>query len=142
MTDLKKEPLSDGDTVEIEGDDSPYPRYEKLCVFCFENTEKFGSGVFMNRQTVISRLRTLKQEDSVKADRERIKKDDRSALGFEIHINSIEVLGHLLPKICLLVINKKKLDCNVDIKLDYRPLSLRNPRERARALYKNQLTVS
>ena len=49
---------------------------------------------------------------------------------FEIHINSIEVLSSPAENMPI-VINKKKLDCNVDIKLDYRPLSLRNPHERA-----------
>lgn len=56
--------------------------------------------------------------------------DERSKLGFELHILGVEILSKP-AEISPIVINKKKLDCNIDVNLDNRPISLRNPNERA-----------
>ena len=56
--------------------------------------------------------------------------DERSKLGFELHILDVEVLSKP-AEASPIVLNKKKLDCNIDVNLDFRPVSLRNPNERA-----------
>ncbi|MDF2987150.1 MAG: aspartate--tRNA(Asn) ligase [Eubacterium sp.] len=56
--------------------------------------------------------------------------DRRVMNGAEIHIINIEVLSTPADSLPV-VINKKKLDISLDTNLTYRPVSLRNPSERA-----------
>lgn len=56
--------------------------------------------------------------------------DSRVTNGVEIHIIGIEVLSKPAESLPI-VINKKKLDISLDTNLTYRPISLRNPYERA-----------
>ena len=56
--------------------------------------------------------------------------DPRVANGAEIHIDNIEILSKPVEKLPV-VINKKRLDVSLDTNLTYRPISLRNPYERA-----------
>lgn len=56
--------------------------------------------------------------------------DSRVTNGVEIHIVNIEVLSKPAGSLPI-VINKKKLDISLDTNLTYRPISLRNPHERA-----------
>ena len=56
--------------------------------------------------------------------------DERATIGFEIQMHDVKVLSkpkELLP----IIINKKALDVSLDVNLNNRPISLRNPRERA-----------
>lgn len=56
--------------------------------------------------------------------------EERSTLGFELRITDIEVLS--TPKEILpVVINNKRLDTSLEALLDYRPITLRNEKERA-----------
>ncbi|MGE5558944.1 MAG: aspartate--tRNA(Asn) ligase [Bacillota bacterium] len=59
-----------------------------------------------------------------------VKKEERAAAGFELHLTGAEVLSKPAAGLPL-VVNKKKLDASLDSSLFYRPLALRNPRERA-----------
>jgi nondiscriminating aspartyl-tRNA synthetase len=56
--------------------------------------------------------------------------DSRVQNGAEIHLINIEVLSRPAESLPI-VINKKKLDISLDTNLTYRPISLRNPNERA-----------
>ncbi len=56
--------------------------------------------------------------------------DARVAGGVEIHMIDMTVLSRPAESLPV-VINKKKLDISLDTNLTYRPISLRNPRERA-----------
>ena len=56
--------------------------------------------------------------------------DSRVTNGAEIHIVNIKVLSKPAESLPI-VINKKKLDISLNTNLTYRPISLRNPHERA-----------
>lgn len=56
--------------------------------------------------------------------------DKRSRLGFEIHIDSYNILSKPAAQTPI-TINKKELTCNIDINLDNRAVALRNPNQRA-----------
>ncbi|SMP24747.1 nondiscriminating aspartyl-tRNA synthetase [Laceyella tengchongensis] len=56
--------------------------------------------------------------------------DQRSPIGCEIQMHYVEVLSKPYEEMPI-IINYKKLDVNLDTNLQYRPLALRNPRERA-----------
>ena len=49
---------------------------------------------------------------------------------YEVQIHGIEVLSHP-AEIPPVVITKKQVNCDLSTKLDYRPVTLRNPKERA-----------
>ena len=49
---------------------------------------------------------------------------------FELQIHNIELLSHP-AEIPPVVITKKQVNCDLSTKLDYRPVTLRNPKERA-----------
>lgn len=60
----------------------------------------------------------------------RIAVDERSRIGFEIHIDSYTILSKPAVQ-APITINKKELTCSLDINLDNRAISLRNPAQRA-----------
>lgn len=125
---FEKGTVKDEDTVEIEGMIHRIRAMKSFAFFVLRTQRNLVQCVY-EPSDGDKPIADFKEEDSVRLTGT-IKKDDRSALGFEIHIDSIEVLSSPAENMPI-VINKKKLDCNVDIKLDYRPLSLRNPHERA-----------
>ena len=49
---------------------------------------------------------------------------------YEVQIHNIELLSHP-AEIPPVVITKKQVNCDLSTKLDYRPVTLRNPKERA-----------
>jgi nondiscriminating aspartyl-tRNA synthetase len=57
-------------------------------------------------------------------------KDERAQTGFEIHLTGIKVLQASAQEMPI-IINKQALNLSIDTKLNFRPLSLRNPKERA-----------
>lgn len=120
--------IKDGDSVEIEGMIHRIRAMKSFAFFVLRTPRNLVQCVYEPKEGD-KPIGEFNQEDSVRL-KGTVVKDDRSALGFEIHITEITVLSspaETLP----LVINKKKLDAGVDIKLDYRPVSLRNPHERA-----------
>lgn len=57
-------------------------------------------------------------------------KEERSKTGWELHIEEINIIS--TPKeISPIVINQKKVDTSIENLLDYRPITLRNEKERA-----------
>ncbi len=56
--------------------------------------------------------------------------EDRSTVGYELHLTEIEVLSTPSEKTPV-VINNKRLDTSLETLLDYRPITLRNEKERA-----------
>ena len=57
-------------------------------------------------------------------------KEERSKTGWELHIEEINIIS--IPKeISPIVINQKKVDTSIENLLDYRPITLRNEKERA-----------
>ena len=60
----------------------------------------------------------------------RVVKEERSRWGFELHIIGVEYISR--PAVQMpIVINQKKVDTSLENKLDFRPLTLRNEKERA-----------
>ena len=60
----------------------------------------------------------------------RIAVDERSRLGFEIHVDSYTILSTPAAQTTI-TINKKELTCSLDTNLDNRAIALRNPNQRA-----------
>lgn len=56
--------------------------------------------------------------------------DERSRTGAELRIKSVEILSRPFEDTPI-VINNKEIACSLDTLLDYRPITLRNERERA-----------
>ncbi len=56
--------------------------------------------------------------------------EKRAVNGFELHIDGFSVISAPVEEYPFAV-NKKYLNLNIDTNLDYRPLTLRNPRQRA-----------
>ncbi|MDF2845292.1 MAG: tRNA synthetase class [Herbinix sp.] len=71
----------------------------------------------------------LKEEACIIASGEVIA-DERSKSGFELHLIQIEVLSAPSQELPV-VINQKKIEASLDTLLDYRPITLRNEKERA-----------
>ncbi len=120
--------ISDGDAVEIEGMIHRIRAMKSFAFFIIRTQRNLVQCVYEPGESG-KPIGEFNEEDSVRL-KGTLVKDDRSVLGFEIHISDIEVLSSPAENLPI-VINKKKLDCNVDVKLDYRPVSMRNPHERA-----------
>jgi nondiscriminating aspartyl-tRNA synthetase len=58
------------------------------------------------------------------------KKEERSRIGYDVQLVSYKLLS-TPADVPPFVLNKKKLDVGMDTKLDFRPISLRNPAEKA-----------
>ncbi|MCL6588459.1 MAG: aspartate--tRNA(Asn) ligase [Firmicutes bacterium] len=56
--------------------------------------------------------------------------DERAVNGYELHIKNVEILAQPAEPLPV-VINKKRLNLSLDTNLNFRPISLRNPIERA-----------
>ncbi len=120
--------IKNGDTVTVEGMIHRIRAMKSFAFFVLRTQRNLVQCVYEPGDGG-KPVSEFNEEDSVRITGTLVE-DKRSALGFEIHIKDIHVLSS--PAAALpIVINKKKLDCNVDIKLDYRPISLRNPHERA-----------
>jgi len=127
---LREDRIKCGDNVELmgyihrirkmQGFEFIIIRTPKRLVQCIYNPE-FSKNPGVNSD--------LKEESCVKVSGKLIK-DERSKLGFEIQIHDIQTLSHPFEPLPITV-NKKALNCNIDVNLDYRPISLRNPAERA-----------
>ncbi len=74
-------------------------------------------------------LEDLKEEACVLVTGEVIA-EERSQTGYELHLHSIRILStpHAFSPV---VINNKRLDASLETILDYRPITLRNEKERA-----------
>lgn len=120
--------IKNGDKVELEGMIHRIRAMKSFAFFVLRTRRNLVQCVYEPKDGD-KPVSEFSEEDSVRLAGTLVE-DKRSALGFEIHIESIDALSKPAAQLPV-VINKKKLDCNVDIKLDYRPASLRNPHERA-----------
>ena len=125
---FEKGEIKSGDTVEIEGMIHRIRSMKSFAFFVIRTARCLVQCVYEPGEGG-EPVNKFHEEDSVRL-RGKLVEDQRSALGFEIHIEEITRLSGAAAPLPV-VINKGKLNCNVDIKLDYRPASLRNPRERA-----------
>lgn len=70
------------------------------------------------------------QEESCVTVTAKVKAEERSATGFDLHMTAIEILS-IPEEAPPVVINNKKVDTSIENLLNYRPVTLRNERERA-----------
>ncbi len=75
-------------------------------------------------------VRELKEEATVEVTGVAVK-EERAPQGFEIRLQKLQILSRPMEPMPVAV-NKWKMNTSLETKLDYRPLSLRNVRERAR----------
>jgi len=75
-------------------------------------------------------FKKLKEDSAIEVEGTAVK-EDRAPNGFEIRIQTLRVLSQP-AEIMPISINKWKLNTSLETKLDLRPISLRNPRERAK----------
>ena len=81
-------------------------------------------------QCIVSQQIEIPCEESCVAVLANVVKEERSKTGWELRIEEINILS--TPKeISPIVINQKKVDTSIENLLDYRPLTLRNEKERA-----------
>lgn len=70
------------------------------------------------------------KEESVVSVSGYVKKEERAPMGAEVRVFKIEVISRVKEDLPV-VINKKELKVNIDTLLDYRTITLRNPKQRA-----------
>lgn len=74
-------------------------------------------------------LDILKEESCIKLNAD-VVKEERSKTGWELHMIDVEILSEPIAE-SPIVLNNKKVDTSLENLLDYRPITLRNEKERA-----------
>ncbi len=95
-------------------------------VFCLLRTARYIVQCVCDRQELMERL----MEEACIRLRAQVVKEERARAGFELHILDVEVLSRPAASMPV-VINQKRIEASLENKLDYRPLTLRNEKERA-----------
>lgn len=114
-----------GETVSLHG--SIY-KIRKMSGFSFVilRTAIYTVQCVCDRQEILSRL----QEEACVELTARVVEEKRAKAGAELHIVGIQVLSKPQEQMPI-VMNQKQIDASLENKLDYRPLTLRNEKERA-----------
>lgn len=84
-------------------------------------------------------LKELKEADTIEAEGI-LERNDRAPGGLEIRLESLRILSRPADEMMPLAISKWKLNTSLEAKLNYRPISLRNVRERAKFRLQEGLT--
>lgn len=114
-----------GETVTIHGSIYKIRKMRGFC-FCLLCTARHIVQCVCDRQELTAEL---KEESCVRI-RAEVVKEERSRTGIELHILEIQYLSQPADAMPV-VINQKLVDTSLEKKLDYRPLTLRNEKERA-----------
>ena len=120
--------LKHGDVVEVKGSVHRLRIMSGFAFVVLRTPRRLFQCVYTDGEADFD-INTIPEEACVIA-KGKIVTDERCALGFEVHLTGMTVLSQpaeLLP----LVINKKELKLGIDVLLDNRAITLRNPRERA-----------
>lgn len=117
-----------GETIKIHG--SIY-KIRKMRGFAFVilRTKRAFVQCIYNEGMVNINLADLIEESCVSIEAEVIP-EERSKTGYELKITNIEVLSEPVEELPI-VINNKLIDTSMENLLDYRPITLRNEKERA-----------
>lgn len=126
-----------GEIVEIHG--SIY-KIRKMRGFAFVllRTAKHVIQCVYSEEKASFSLEELEEESCV-IFRAEVVKEERSRTGVELHLIGLEVLSKPYEK-SPVVINQKQVDTSIATLLDYRPLTLRNEKERAIFRIQNGIT--
>ncbi|MDD4066926.1 MAG: aspartate--tRNA(Asn) ligase [Clostridia bacterium] len=120
--------IKNNDTVKVKG---YIHRIRKMSGFAFvilRTSRRLIQSVFTDGESKGS-LDNYEEEDTVILTGT-IVNDERSKMGFELRVIEIEKLSGPIETLPI-VINKKQVDCNIDVLLDNRIITMRNPYERA-----------
>lgn len=114
-----------GETVLLHGSIYKIRRMRGFC-FCLLRTPRHIVQCICDQKELMSEL----TEEACVRLKAKVVKEERSRTGVELHI--LEVRNLSLP-VCPMpiVINQKLVDASLENKLDFRPLTLRNEKERA-----------
>lgn len=114
-----------GEMVALHG--SIY-KIRKMSGFCFVilRTARYTIQCVCDRQEIIAEL----QEEACVELAALVVREERAKAGVELHIRELHALsrpGEQMP----IVMNQRQIEASLERKLDYRPLTLRNEKERA-----------
>lgn len=114
-----------GETVSLHG--SIY-KIRKMSGFSFVilRTARYTVQCVCERQEIMSQL----QEEACVELTARVVQEERARTGAELHIVGIRILSRPQEQMPI-VMNQKQIDTSLENRLDYRPLTLRNEKERA-----------
>lgn len=103
-------------------------KIRKMSGFCFVILRLARSTVqcVCDREELIGQL----QEEACVILTADVVQEERAKGGAELHITALEVLSRPRAKMPV-VMNQKKIEASLETRLDYRPLTLRNEKERA-----------
>ena len=124
----KKGEIKNNDIVKVKG---YIHRIRKMSGFAFvilRTSRRLIQSVFTDGESKGS-IDNYEEEDTVILTGT-IVNDERSKMGFELRVIEIEKLSSPVENLPI-VINKKQVDCNIDVLLDNRIITMRNPYERA-----------
>ncbi len=103
-------------------------KVRKMSGFCFVilRTARYTVQCVCDRQEVMAEL----QEEACVELTAMVIGEERAKAGFELHIHGMKVLSRPQAQMPI-VMNQKRIEASLEHKLDYRPLTLRNEKERA-----------
>lgn len=114
-----------GETITIHG--SIY-KIRRMSGFCFVilRTARYTIQCVCDRQELMEELR----EEACVVLKARVVGEERARLGAELHLEAVEILSEPMEQMPI-VMNQKTITASLENKLDFRPLTLRNEKERA-----------
>lgn len=119
----------EGEEVQINGAVHKIRDMGDMAFIVLRKREGLVQTVYEEGLTNIS-IKDLHEEDTVEVSGV-VAKEERAPQGFEIRLREVKVLSQPTEAMPIAV-NKWKLNTSLEAKLDYRPLTLRNVRERAK----------
>lgn len=119
----------EGETVAVEGSVHTIRRMGEVSFVILKKAEGLVQCVYEEGKTVFD-LSSLKEESAVRVTGT-VKEEKRAPHGFEIRLSDIDVLSEPAETMPV-AISKWKLDTSLETKLSLRPVTLRNPMERAK----------
>lgn len=119
----------EGEEVQINGAVHKIRDMGDMAFIVLRKREGLVQTVYEEGLTNIS-IKDLHEEDTVEVSGI-VEEEERAPQGFEIRLREVKVLSQPTEAMPIAV-NKWKLNTSLEAKLDYRPLTLRNVRERAK----------
>lgn len=125
---LEHREIADGTTVTVVGCIHRIREMSDFAFIILRTARRLFQCVYEPSKTDFE-LSSVKEGDYVRLTGALIV-EERSKIGYDFSLRSCEIITSPSYEIPF-VLNKAKLDLGLDMRLDYRPLSLRNPTERA-----------
>lgn len=126
-----------GKEIEIHGSIYKIRKMRGFAFVLLRTAEEVVQCVYSEEKAEFS-LEVLEEESCV-VFRAEVVKEERSRTGVELHLLTVKVLSRPYEK-SPVVINQKQVDTSIMTLLDYRPVTLRNEKERAIFRIQNGIT--